>query len=310
MSISRDSGDDRDSGDNNGRDGGQLIERDGVRIHFVRNEARGGAARTPLVLLHGLSANAQYFTGLLRAGLDERYDVIRVDLRGRGRSDKPDGSYSMQAHAEDVLAVMDAAGLDDAVLAGHSFGGLVTLWLAANHPARVRRQVLMDISGPTIQNPDVVRLLTPLLDRLDHEYPSFESYLERVRGVPFVADVWTDELLDYCRADVEVRPDGVVVPRTPRRVIDQCLDLGRREDWAALIARARVPALVLHAAGAFGPAGAPPLVLRAQADDLVSCLPDARLATVPGNHMTMMFGPGARAIVAAIDDFLAAPVRP
>ena len=63
----------------------------------------------------------------------------------------------------------------------------------------------MDISGPTIQNPDIVRLLLPLLDRLDREYPSFESYLQKMRGVPFVADAWTDELLDYCRADVEER---------------------------------------------------------------------------------------------------------
>ncbi|HWO17858.1 MAG TPA: alpha/beta fold hydrolase [Kofleriaceae bacterium] len=298
------------SGDDDGDlAGGQRIERDGVRIHFVRSGPRGA---TPLVVLHGLSANAQYFTGLLRAGLDERHDVIRVDLRGRGQSDAPEGEgrYSMQAHGEDVLAVMDAAGLDDAVLVGHSFGGLVTVWLAARHPSRIRRQVLADISGPTIQNPEIVRLLYPLLDRLDREFPSFERYLDFIRGLPFLAGVWTDELLEYLRADVADLPSGAVRPRTPRRVIDQCLQLGAREDWAGLIAQARAPALALHAPGAFGPAGAPPLVLRAQADDLVACLPDARLASVPGNHMTMMFGPGARAVVAAIDAFLSASGPP
>lgn len=282
-----------------------FIEREGVRIHAIRSGPRG----TPLVLLHGLSMNAEYFAGLMRAGLDERLDVIRVDLRGRGKSDAPDGPYSMEAHALDVLAVLDAAGLDDAVIAGHSFGALVTLWLAAHRPARVRRQVLADISGPTIQNPDVVRMLQPSLERLDREFPSLDAFLQQMRAQPYLADAWCDELDCFYRTDVEVRPDGTVKPRPPRRAILQCLDLGRHEDWPAIISRAHAPALVLHSSGAFGPEGTPPLVLPAQADDLVACLPDARLVEIPGNHMTMMFGPGARAAVAAISDFSTAPVH-
>jgi pimeloyl-ACP methyl ester carboxylesterase len=283
--------------------GGHVIERSGVRLHFLRSGPRGA----PLVLLHGLSANAQCFAGLMRAGLDERHDVIRVDLRGRGQSDQPDGPrYSMQEHAEDVLAVMDAAGLDDAVIVGHSFGGLVTMWLAANHPARVRRQVLIDISGPTIENPEIMRLLQPSLERLDRDYPSLEGYLDRLRAAPIFGDAWCDEIADFYRADVAVGPGGVVRPRTTLGTIQHCLEQGRREDWAALIARAKAPALVLHASGAFGPPGSPPLVLRAQADDLVASLPDARLVEMPGNHLTMVFGDAARAVVAAIEGFAGA----
>src|SRR5262245_37286877 len=86
----------------------QMVERDGVSLHVVRS----GPRRAPRVLLHGLSANAESFAGLLRAGLDARREVIRIDLRGRGLSDQPEGPvYSMQAHGEDVIAVMDAAGL-------------------------------------------------------------------------------------------------------------------------------------------------------------------------------------------------------
>jgi acyl-CoA synthetase (AMP-forming)/AMP-acid ligase II/thioesterase domain-containing protein len=279
---------------------GQIIERDGVRLHFVRSGPRG----TPIVLIHGLTANAQFFAGLTRAGLDQRHDVIRVDLRGRGLSDKPDGPYSMEAHAADVLAIMDAAGVDDAVIAGHSFGALVALWLAARHPSRVRRMVLMDISGPTIHNPEVVRLIQPSLDRLDRESPSLEAFLKEMRGLPHLGGAWCDELAHYFRSDVEVRQDGVVKPRSPRRAIEQCLILGRHEDWAALIAAARAPALVLHAPGAYGPGDTPPLVLRAQVEELAGRLRDARLVEVPGNHVTMMFGAGARAVVSAIDRFL------
>jgi pimeloyl-ACP methyl ester carboxylesterase len=210
----------------------------------------------------------------------------------------------MPAHGEDVIAVMDAAGLDDAVLVGHSFGGLVTMWLAANHPARVRRQVLMDIAGPAIENPEIARLLQPSLVRLDREYPSLDGYLQWMSSSPIFVGAWCDEIADFYRADVEVRPGGAVRPRTKLRTIEQCLGLGRREDWRGLIARAAAPALVLHASGAFGPEGTPPLILQAQADDLVASLPDARLVEVPGNHMTMMFGDGARAVLAAIDAFV------
>jgi len=296
------------SGDSDGgRAGGQVAVRDGVRIHFARSGPRGG---TPLVLLHGLSANAQSFAGLLRAGLDARHDVIRVDLRGRGQSDQPEaeGTYSMPAHGQDVIAVMDAVGLADAVIVGHSFGGLVTMWLAANHPARVRRQVLIDIAGPAIENPDIVRLLQPSLSRLDREYPSLDGYLQWMSSSPIFAGAWCDELAAFYRADVEALPGGAVRPRTRLRTIEQCLTLGRREDWRGLITRATAPALVLHASGAFGPPGSPPLILQAQADDLVAALPDARLVEVPGNHMTMTFGDNARAVVAAIDDFVGAGV--
>lgn len=277
-----------------------VVLREGVRLHYVRGGPRG----TPLVLLHGLSANAQSFAGLVAAGLDARYDAIRLDLRGRGQSDQPDGDYSMRAHADDVLAVMDAAGLADAVLVGHSFGGLLTAWIAAHHPGRVRRQVLIDISGPTIQNPEIMRLLQPSLARLDRDYPSLESYLALMRGSPVLAGAWGDELVAYYTADVAAGPGGTVRPRTHLRTIQQCIALGRGEDWAGVMARAAAPALVLHAAGGFEAPGAPPLVLRAQVDDLIATLPDARLVEVPGNHMTMMFGDAARAVVAAIAEFV------
>lgn len=291
-----------------------MVDRGGVRVHYIRSGLRGDLhsdlrsepGGAPLVLLHGLSANAESFAGLMAAGLGDRHDVIRLDLRGRGQSDQPDGDYSMRAHAEDVLAVMDAAGLDDAVLVGHSFGGLLTAWIAAHHPGRVRRQVLIDISGPTIQNPEIMRLLQPSLARLDRDYPSLASYLELMRGSPVLAGAWDEALAAYYRADVAAGPGGAVRPRTHLRTIQQCIDLGRGEDWAGVLGRAAAPALVLHASGAFGAPGAPPLVLRAQVDELVAILPDARLVEVPGNHMTMLFGDAARAVVAAISDFAGA----
>jgi len=276
--------------------------RDAVRLHYLRS----GGGGPPLVLLHGLTANAQFFGGLLGAGLAEHHDVIRVDLRGRGLSDKPATGYSMAEHAADVLAVLDAAQLDDAIVCGHSFGGMLAMWLAAHHPDRVRRQVLLDIAAPMISDPEVIQLIQPSLDRLDREVSSLDEYLARARALSFLEGAWCDELAEFYRADVEPVAGGQVRPRTPRALIEQCIRLGAAEDWSAVVARARAPALVVRGAAGLGPPGTRPLVRAEAALALVAQLADARYVEVPGNHFTMMFGPGARAVVAAIHELVGA----
>jgi pimeloyl-ACP methyl ester carboxylesterase len=274
-----------------------------VRLHYVRD--RGGPV--PLVLLHGLTANARFFEPLVRAGLARRHDVLRLDLRGRGLSDQPATGYRIADHAADVLALLDALGIEQAVIGGHSYGALVTLWLAAHHPERVRRQILMDIAGPTIHNYETFRLIQPSLERLGRVFPSMDDYLAHVRQLPWLDGGWSDDLLPYFRADVELRPDGTVRPRASSAAIAQVIVEAQRERWPEIVAAARLPALVVHAPGPFGPPGTSPIVTRAQAEDLIASLPDARYLEVAGNHVTMLTGARAAPIVAAIETFTAPP---
>ena len=74
-----------------------------------------------------------------------RFRVTRLDLRGFGRSAPPEGVF---ANPEDVLAVLDALGIDRAILVGASFGGRVVLDLAASRPDRVRGLVLAGAGLP------------------------------------------------------------------------------------------------------------------------------------------------------------------
>ena len=106
----------------------------GLRMRYIE----WPGADPTIVLLHGLSANANEFAALGSA-LSPRYRVLAPDLRGRGGTDKPASGYTMADHAADVVALLDTLGIDRVVLGGHSFGGFLAIYLAVHHPERVTR---------------------------------------------------------------------------------------------------------------------------------------------------------------------------
>src|SRR5271163_2736722 len=91
---------------------------------------------TPIVFLHPWTTNGYiwYYQVFPFARTNQ---VIVVDHRGHGRSDKPKSGYSIQEHASDVAAVLDAAKVDKAVLVGNSIGGMIAMQFTLDHPDRV-----------------------------------------------------------------------------------------------------------------------------------------------------------------------------
>ena len=156
----------------------------GVHIHYL--DAPGGSP--PIVMLHGLSANAHCFSGLIAAGLSPTFRMIAPDLRGRGRTDKPATGYTMADHAADVLGLLDALGLDRVVLAGHSFGGYVAIYLASKFPERIEKLIVIDAA--ITLNPRVGELLKPTLDRLTRVSPSVDAYITEARSAPHLDGFW------------------------------------------------------------------------------------------------------------------------
>jgi 3-oxoadipate enol-lactonase len=113
------------------------IENSGTAIHAV---AAGAGA--PVVLIHGVGANLRSWDGIAER-LARAFRVVRLDLRGHGRSGRIVAPTSIVALASDVLAVMDHHGIAQAQVAGFSLGGLIAQWLAIEHGARVRRLALI-----------------------------------------------------------------------------------------------------------------------------------------------------------------------
>lgn len=100
-----------------------------------------------MVLVHGLNANARYFTGTA-AVLASRRRVLAPDQRGHGATGPLPGGHELRETRADLLAWLDALSLEQVDLVGHSWGGKVALDFAAAHPARVSKLVLVDPVPP------------------------------------------------------------------------------------------------------------------------------------------------------------------
>lgn len=116
---------------------------DGTRLYWKLN---GEADRPALVLLNSIGTDMALWDGCL-SHLLTMFRVLRIDTRGHGASDAPDGDYNLPTLAADVVAVMDAAGIADATVAGVSLGGMIAMQLALDHPVRVERLVLVCTSA-------------------------------------------------------------------------------------------------------------------------------------------------------------------
>src|ERR1700737_4668401 len=88
------------------------------------------------VAVHGITGSSRAWLPVARA-LGDRAALVAPDIRGRGRSSELPGPYGMDVHVRDLLAVLDALGLERAALVGHSLGAYIVAWLGASHPERV-----------------------------------------------------------------------------------------------------------------------------------------------------------------------------
>jgi len=111
----------------------EAVSSDGVRL-CVR--ALGARDRVPVLFLHGFSQSHLAWRRQFEGALAKRFRLIAFDLRGHGWSEKPAGAESYresQRWADDVAAVLDAAGAERAVFVGWSYGGSVILDYAATY---------------------------------------------------------------------------------------------------------------------------------------------------------------------------------
>ncbi|GAA3221868.1 alpha/beta hydrolase [Pseudonocardia petroleophila] len=123
----------------------------------------------PVLALHGVTGHGERWRVLADALPDHR--LIGVDLRGHGRSPWTP-PWGFEQHVADLLAVLDAEGLDRVPVIGHSFGGAIAVHLTRIAPERVERLVLLD---PAIGLDAGDMLETAEDTRADESYPDLDA---------------------------------------------------------------------------------------------------------------------------------------
>nr|MCU0510659.1 alpha/beta hydrolase [Anaerolineae bacterium] len=110
----------------------------GCRFYY---ELDGPADRDVLVLSNGILMSTASW-GYQAPALAKRYRLLRYDCRGQWQSEHPAGPYTMEGHAEDLAALLDALGIDRAHIAGISYGAEISMIFASRYPERTRSLIV------------------------------------------------------------------------------------------------------------------------------------------------------------------------
>jgi len=188
----------------------------GLKFHLYRWR---GSDPEPLVLLHGWGDSGETFQFLVDCFSAER-TCIAIDMRGFGRTQRPDDGYWFPDYLADVDALLDQLVPDAPVdLVGHSMGGNIAMLYAGARPKRVRRLVTLEGFGLMRTTPDQAPArYTQWLDEVKHgsEFSVYENLEQLVRvlvrrnprtpldRLEFIARAWSQERSD---GKIELRAD-------------------------------------------------------------------------------------------------------
>ena len=164
----------------------------------------GDPAASTLVCVHGVTGHGERFKRLADERWAEQFHVIAPDLRGHGRSGY-EPPWTFPTHVADLVETLNSLEIDTADWVGHSFGGRLILELAARHPERIHRAVLLD---PAIQILPHIALAAADAERADPVYESADDYADRRSDSP------REFVLEDARLHCETLSDGRLRRRT------------------------------------------------------------------------------------------------
>jgi 3-oxoadipate enol-lactonase len=233
----------------------------------------------PIIFLHAFPLNRSMWTGLTTALLSEpRFRLVTFDWPGFGESNLHDRVSTMEQFADDVAALMDMLGMQQAVLCGLSMGGYVAFAFLRKYPQRVKALILAD-TRPGADSEEA-KANREQVARLVEE-----------QGVDAFADLQIPKLLaEYTRQhhpEIEVRVRQMFNIATPEGIAAASRGMAQRADATDLLAAITCPTLVVVGAN---DSLTPPAVAQAYARDI----PGAQVAVVPlAGHLSNLEQPDA-----------------
>ncbi len=235
----------------------------GIGIHYYRT----GGNKPPLVLAHGVSDNGLCWQRVALA-LQADFDLIMVDARGHGRSDKPATGYHYADFAADLAAFIQEMGLGATAVMGHSMGALTALMTAVQHPHLVSKLILED---PPLMSD---RVAAEMVERFAHGAAAFAM----MQAQPVEAIMQFAQQMNSDWQEMEFPAWAESKKQFAPQVF---AELGATSvDWRALVRQLTMPALLITADNTPRSSG-PAIVTPEIAAAAVALNPHLKLAYLP-----------------------------
>jgi pimeloyl-ACP methyl ester carboxylesterase len=251
----------------------------------------GNPAGMPVVLIHGYTDNARDWVPLLPY-LSKDFRLILVDLRGHGKSGKPDCCYTRFDFAYDIILLLDQLRVQKAAFVGHSLGSIVGQTLAEFWPQRTSRLVLISSTGGT---PPGTPQKAPQFD--------FAAQIRQLKepieaDSPFMVAWWdspTPVNVEFIRRQ---RKDAAQIPlRVWIAILDQALAGNQYDELQRTLPRLVAPTLLIWGSK-------DPIMEEPARASLRAALPKAQVQTYEGlGHNPFWEDP--RAVAKTVNAFLA-----
>lgn len=233
----------------------------------------GDDGRETVLLVNGLGSQMTRWPEAFCEKLVARgYRVIRFDNRDTGLSTWLTGRYALKDMAADGVAVLDAAGVARAHIAGVSMGGMIVQRMAIDHPGRVlsMTSIMSAPSGDVVATPEAMAVISNPPPSPEADYEAFVAHgMKNARTIGSPGYPWTD---------AELRERVIAEHRrafNPAGVGRQRAAIGADGDRTAELRGLKVPTVVLHGED-------DPLVQPVGGIETAAAIPDAELRMIPG----------------------------
>ncbi len=233
----------------------------------------------PVIFLHAFPLNRTMWEGQMTALLNEQqFRLVALDWRGFGESELNTDVSTMEMFADDLAALMDALGMDSAILCGLSMGGYAAFAFLRKHPQRVKALVLAD-TRPGADSEESKANRETL------------AQLVETQGTEAVANLQVPRLLsDYTRQqhpEVEIRVRRMIDAATPAGIAAAARGMAQRHDSSDILPRIACPTLVVVGEQDIL---TPPEI----AQEYASSIPGAQVAVIPNvGHLSNLEQPEA-----------------
>lgn len=245
----------------------RFVDVDGMQLRY-RVFGPEGPDRPTVLLVHGFANSLQTFR-LLAPLLADHFHVITLDAPGFGLSSKPEGrDYSNASQAHAIMAFADALGLTRYVIGGHSMGGTLAVYVAAEDPR---------VSGVVLMNPGIITTgVPPITQYMVFPLPRVMAKMFGTRG--FRERFLRQSFLDQDIITPQVMADMMLGPRSEGYLAGTTAMMGQYNtgDEPATAGRVKAPTLIVW--GAQDKSKQPD-----ELEQLQRLIPGARVARIEGS---------------------------